>query len=237
MNGIHDMGGMHGFGAVDVDDDAPFHSDWDRTVFAVEKLLRYQSIYGVDEKRHAIERISPTTYLEASYYERWALGAETLLHEIGTVQDDEFEAAIDDHDGTGLLEIDRDEGESADDELVEVVHEGFRSDADYEREPVEPRFEEGEEVVVRNAHPSGHTRCPRYVRRTTGTVETVRGTHVVPDEAVDGKEVAEPLYGVRFDAADLWNDDTDGDAVYVDLWQRYLEATEETKQTAQSASE
>jgi hypothetical protein len=27
MNGIHDMGGMHGFGPVPVDDDARFHAE------------------------------------------------------------------------------------------------------------------------------------------------------------------------------------------------------------------
>lgn len=226
MNGIHDMGGMHGFGAVDVGDDAPFHGDWDRAVFAVEKLLRYQSVYGVDEKRHAIERIDPTTYLKASYYERWAIGAETLLRETGTVQDHELEAAIDDHDCTGPLNIDRDEDKSAADNLVETVHEEFRQDANYDRDSVEPQFESGTEVVVRNDHPSGHTRCPRYVRRAKGIIESVRGTYVVPDDAVRGEEVAEPLYGVRFDTTDLWNDGTDGDTIHVDLWERYLEVEE-----------
>ena len=224
MNGIHDMGGMHGFGSVAVDDDASFHDDWDRAVFAVEKLLRYQSIYGVDEKRYAIERIGPSTYLDASYYERWAMGTETLLRENGVVQDRELETVIDRHDDTGLLDIDRKSVESEETDLTETAHEGFRQDADYEQEPIEPQFEPGTEVIVRNDHPPGHTRCPRYVRRTTGTIETVRGTYVVPDEAVRGEDVAEPLYSVRFDASDLWNDDTDGDTVYVDLWERYLAA-------------
>lgn len=237
MNGIHDMGGMHGFGAVDVEDEAPFHGDWDRSVFAVEKLLRYQSFYGVDEKRHAIERIDPTTYLSASYFERWAMGAETLLHESGAIDEAEFEAAIEDHDDSGLLEIERNGNDTEDETLVDVAHEGFRQDANYDRDPVEPRFERGTEVVVRNDHPLGHTRCPRYVRRTTGTIETVRGTYVVPDEAVRGEEVAEPLYGVRFDAADLWNDDTDGDAVFVDLWERYLEPSNESPQSPPVESE
>ncbi len=224
MNGVHDMGGMHGFGSVDVDDDAAFHDEWERAVFAVEKLLRYQSIYEVDRKRHALERLDPVTYLEASYFERWALGAEKLLLETGTITEDEYLEAIDSHDGTGLFEFDADEG--SDDDLVDLVHGAFGSDAAYDREPLEPRFEAGEAVVVRNDHPEGHTRCPRYVRRAEGTIDAVQGTHVVPDEAAHGTEVAEPLYSVRFEAAELWNDDTDGDAVYIDLWERYLDAAD-----------
>lgn len=228
MNGVHDMGGMHGFGPVDVDDDAAFHDEWEKAVFAVEKLLRYQSVYGVDEKRHALERLDPVTYLDASYFERWALGSEKLLLETDTIAEREFADAIERHDGTGLFDLDRSDSDSSEDELVELVHEAFRADASHDRDPVEPRFEAGDAVVVRNDHPAGHTRCPRYVRRTRGTIESVQGTHVVPDEAAHGSEVAEPLYSVRFEASDLWSDDTDGDAVYIDLWERYLEATHES---------
>jgi nitrile hydratase len=222
MNGIHDMGGMHGFGTVDVEDDAAFHDEWEKAVFGVEKLLRYQSMYGVDEKRHAVERIDPSTYLDASYFERWSLAAEKLLLETGTITAEELLAAIENHDGTELFDIDREDA-AADDDLVELANEAFRSDAAYDREPVEPAFEAGSSVVVRNDHPDGHTRCPRYVRRARGTVDAVQGTYVVPDEAAHGTEVAEPLYSVRFEAEELWNDDTDGDAVYIDLWERYLE--------------
>ena len=226
MNGVHDMGGMHGFGPVDVDDDAAFHDEWEKAVFAVEKLLRYQSIYGVDEKRHALERIDPQTYLEASYFERWALGSEKLLLETDTISQREFVSAIEDHDGTGLFDRERAESDASDDDLVDLVNEAFRADAAYDRDPVEPQFEAGADVVVRNDHPNGHTRCPRYARRARGTIDAVQGTYAVPDEVAHGNEAAEPLYSVRFEASELWNDDTDGDAVYIDLWERYLRPTE-----------
>ncbi|WP_331232397.1 nitrile hydratase subunit beta [Natronorarus salvus] len=226
MNGIHDMGGMHGFGEIDVDD-ASFHDDWERAVFAVEKLLRYQSIYGIDEKRHAIERIDPETYLNVSYFERWALGSETLLLENGTIDQNELRAAVNRGDGINLVD-DRATDRSGDGELVKLTRDGFRQDAAYDRDPIEPQYNLGMRVVVRNDHPAGHTRCPRYVRRARGTIEDVRGTYVVPDEAAHGEEVAEPLYAVRFNANDLWNDDTDGDAIYVDLWERHLKRASET---------
>ncbi len=87
MDGVHDMGGMHGFGAIAREDDEPvFHADWERRVFALD-LLAETFIEGanIDAFRHAIERLEPATYLTASYYEKWALALESLLVEGGVV--------------------------------------------------------------------------------------------------------------------------------------------------------
>ena len=38
MNGIHDMGGMDGFGAIERDDDEPvFHEHWEGRVLALTR--------------------------------------------------------------------------------------------------------------------------------------------------------------------------------------------------------
>ncbi len=88
----------------------------------------------------------------------------------------------------------------------------------------EPRFGPGDRVRVHGWHPPGHTRCPGYVRGTTGTVVRVDGTHSVPDiEAHGTARRYEPTYAVRFDAADLWQDGQHGVSVHVDLWDSYLE--------------
>jgi nitrile hydratase len=40
MNGVHDMGGMDGFGAVVPEQDEPvFHADWERRLFALSQAL------------------------------------------------------------------------------------------------------------------------------------------------------------------------------------------------------
>ena len=42
MNGVHDMGGMHGFGPVKPEPNEPvFHSDWERRVFAMHRAMGY----------------------------------------------------------------------------------------------------------------------------------------------------------------------------------------------------
>ncbi len=84
MNGVHDMGGMDGFGPVVAEKNEPvFHADWERRAFALATVAWRLAPANVDEFRHAIERIPPARYLASSYYERWLAAAETLLVEHG----------------------------------------------------------------------------------------------------------------------------------------------------------
>jgi nitrile hydratase len=82
MSRVHDVGGQTGFGPVQAEDGGgAFHADWEARVWALNAVLRRSGVYNVDEFRDAIERIPPTQYLEASYYERWLVAMETLLTE------------------------------------------------------------------------------------------------------------------------------------------------------------
>ena len=86
MSRIHDVGGMEGFGPIDLtDDDAPFHADWEARVFALNSALVRRGVYSLDEFRDAVERIPPPAYLASSYYERWFSAIQTLLRERGIV--------------------------------------------------------------------------------------------------------------------------------------------------------
>jgi hypothetical protein len=86
MNGIHDVGGMHGFGSVVREENEPvFHADWERHVFAVLNLTIAAGQYHVDEIRHAIERMPPAEYLTTPYYEHWLYATEDLLDKKGVV--------------------------------------------------------------------------------------------------------------------------------------------------------
>jgi hypothetical protein len=83
------------------------------------------------------------------------------------------------------------------------------------------RFAAGDRVRARSADPDGHTRLPRYVRGHVGEVLEVLATWSVPDEVVRGVSRAEPVYTVRFGAAELWG--SGHHAVILDLWESYLE--------------
>src|SRR5258708_3128438 len=96
MNGVHDMGGMDGFGAVVREADEPvFHADWERRLFALVISAMPAAHVNIDEFRHAIERIPPGKYLASSYYERWLAAFETLLVERGIVAREELLAKYD----------------------------------------------------------------------------------------------------------------------------------------------
>jgi hypothetical protein len=94
MNGVHDMGGMDGFGPVVRERNEPvFHAGWEGRIAALASLVMWR--VNADESRHAIERMLPARYLASSYYERWLAAAETLLVEHGVVTREELLAKQD----------------------------------------------------------------------------------------------------------------------------------------------
>ena len=206
VDGIHDLGGMQGFGAVVHSPAEPaFHYRWEAVARALLMVVAGAVSASGGEFRHAIERMEPGHYLTSSYYEHWLTGAATLAVEHGLLTRSELEARA-----GGRFPL-------SGPVLAPPV---FDAGPDVGT----PRFSAGERVRVRQWHPPGHTRCPRYVRGRTGVVARVDGIYSVPDVEAHGSiRRNEPTYSVRFDAADLWQDGQRGVAVHVDLWDSYLE--------------
>ena len=220
MDGIHDLGGMDGFGPVEIEADEPvFHEPWEGWVYSLQVAGMGSGAFNIDEFRHAIERLPPTEYLASSYYERWLAAVEQLFVENGVLAPD----AIDDRQAA----LASDEATFPDDPDVDAygrIAAGLRETFDVDRPERELAFAVGDRIRVRNRHPEGHTRCPQYVRRAEGVVESVRGTEVVPDSRAHGGDDAEPVYNVRFAAEELWGpEEAEGGGVHLDLWERYLE--------------
>jgi nitrile hydratase len=207
MNGVHDMGGMHGFGRIPIEPNEPlFHAGWEGRVLAMQGRGRRAGLFNLDEFRHAIERMPAARYLEASYYERWLTAIETLLLEKGIISREEL--------ATG----------QAAGPVPELAPPAGQ------RPPLRPRFEVGEAVATRNDHRPGHTRLPRYARGRRGVVRSVHGPFLLPDTNAHlaGRDW-EPVYAVEFSAAELWGEGARaGDAVCVDLWESYLKREGET---------
>ena len=206
MDGIHDLGGMQGFGPVGHSAAEPvFHDRWEALAFALLWVVEDALDATEGELRYAMERMDPGHYLTASYYEHWLTAAATLAVEHGLVTRSELEARSGGRfplSGPVLAPLVTDVGPDVD----------------------EPRFGVGDRVRVRECHPAGHTRCPRYVRGKAGVVVRVDGIYSLPDvEAHGSARRHEPTYSVRFDAADLWRDGQHGVSVHVDLWDSYLE--------------
>ena len=70
MDGVHDLGGMHGFGAIPIEEDEPlYHEPWEGRAAAITRHL--MSNTTVDHFRWTIERMPPAEYLASRYNQRW----------------------------------------------------------------------------------------------------------------------------------------------------------------------
>lgn len=219
MNGVHDLGGMQGFGPIEREENEPvFHEPWEGRVRAMMHLGLRLGLYNIDEFRWSVERMDPASYLSASYYEKWLDAIERLYIEKGVIAREELKRRQRNERPSGRS------GERA------SVHPGdllqIRRPAPAQRPSAQrPRFAAGHAVVARNVHPHGHTRLPRYVRGKRGVVHQVRGAYLLPDKNAMGQGAhTEYVYSIRFAARDLWGQNTPAsDAVYIDLWESYLE--------------
>jgi nitrile hydratase beta subunit len=217
MNGVHDMGGMHGMGPVAPEPNEPvFHERWEARTLALNLATAALGKWSIDAGRHSRERIPPAEYLRMSYYEKWLVGLITLLEETGLVSRaelDDMRPSADSAKSTPALTADR---------VAPMLAQG-RSYARPLNRP--PRFVAGQRVRARKINPTGHTRLPRYVRGNLGVIDGLRGAHVFPDSSAHfGGENPQHLYSVRFPARELWGEAASPrDAVYLDLWEDYLE--------------
>jgi nitrile hydratase beta subunit len=203
MNGAHDMGGMHGLGPIVPEADEPvFHARWEARVLALTVAGFGWGRWTVDKWRHQHEKIAGGDYLRMSYYEKWATSLAELVVGAGLVTRDEV--------GSCWPEV----------RAPRTTPSIAAGDA-----PARPSFKVGDSVRTRTINPTGHTRLPRYARGREGVVTRLHGSHVLPDATAHGLgDRRQPLYQVRFEAAELWGPDARGrDAVHLDLWEEYLD--------------
>jgi nitrile hydratase len=240
MDGIHDLGGMHGFGPVRVERDEPvFHARWEGRVYALTGATGGSFAPNLDKFRHAIERLNPVEYLSAGYYGRWLRAIETRLVEAG-----ELPASAVDRLARELAVRPRESGDSPTEEsspreaaappaataaavALAPQRDAARPRSRFRREVDRPPLlHPGDAVRARNLHPSGHTRLPRYVRGKRGRVETIYAAYVFPDtHAHDLGEEPQYLYCVAFEGEELWGPQAEpGTSVRLDLFEPYLES-------------
>jgi nitrile hydratase subunit beta len=217
MDGVHDMGGMDGFGKVEPEPNEPvFHHRWEGRVLAMSRAIGVFRTWTIDTSRYVIELLSPSVYLTSAYYERWFLRNVRLLTERGFIDADEVAAGRALRPGKSLSR-----GRFTLADVERVVRRGS-----YGRPaPAPARFKVGDRVRVKNIHPTTHTRLPRYARGHVGVIERLHGAHVFPDSAAAGKgEDPQWLYTVRFDAQELWGADADPKLkVSIEAFGPYLE--------------
>ena len=222
MDGIHDLGGMDGLGAIPREDDEPvFHADWERRAFALSEAAGWTVPTSIDAFRQEVERMPPADYLSAPYYARWLYALESLLERAGAVTRTEIETrlagapprpAAAPHPSVCRPPM----------AMRQIV-----KGSDYRRAEAEvpKRFQVGDAVIARNIHPPNHTRLPRYARGRRGEIAGDHGVFVFPDSNAQGMgERPQHLYAVRFAARELWGPGAaETDCLFLDLFEDYLE--------------
>jgi nitrile hydratase len=215
MNGVHDMGGMHGMGLVEHEKNEPvFHAPWEARVFALNRALGAWGKWNLDASRHSRELIPPAEYLRMTYYEKWLAGFTALAVEHGLVTRAELE--------TGIPASPKTTPPLTADGVSRLVSRGAPAKRDV---TIAPRFKAGQRVRARNINPTGHTRLPRYARGKPGVIVRDHGVFVFPDSNAHFRgENPQHLYSVRFAARDLWGTQAaPRDFVYLDMWDDYLD--------------
>jgi nitrile hydratase len=216
MDGIHDMGGMHGFGKVEPEPNEPvFHADWEGRCLAITRAMGYTGVWTIDQTRAGIEELPPEVYLESSYYRKWALRLENLVVALGLAGADELTVGHALRPGRTLAR-----------KLEPAEVPNTLTRGSFARPPQAPaRFKAGDRVRTKNMHPPTHTRLPRYARGRVGTIEALRGCHVFPDTVAIGQgEDPQWLYTVLFEAHELWGDAAEPSlTISIEAFEPYLE--------------
>ncbi len=216
MDGIHDLGGMQGFGPVHVKTgDADFRDmeDWEKRMWGLARNPLAPGI-TIDWFRHGIERLVPADYLSFAYFNKWCANYLMLMLDNGTITiEDVKRGHVEDRDPPAAART-----------LEEALQINSKASVSFEIEsPTEPGFAGGQAVRTHRQMPSNHTRLPRYARDARGTIIAYHGCHALPDEGAKGKHVGEHLYTVSFAAGELWGQDADPrDTVTLDLWESYF---------------
>ena len=191
MDGVHDMGGMHGFGTVVPDGEA---------------LPR--GLGAAALRAHAASRGSPASppplraMIESMLARRvprslattsaGSARLERRLELAGSITPGDVAAAI---GAPGRRRAARCRDVRAGGAASHGA--GARGGVDGRRH--RPALPAGDRVRVRRMRPEGHTRCPRYVRGAAGVIERVHGDDHLADVLARGEDAPlEAVYAVRF---------------------------------------
>ena len=219
ITGIHDMGGVPGYGRVEPERDEPvFHEHWEGRVFGLVTSVKDAL------SRPNLESLDPDDYL-SGYYRRWMMALERGLIERGVLGANELSAKTDyfrhnpDARPTRVL----------DPELTERVRQGMYRQLQVRKEQAAPpAFAVGDVVRARRIEHGGHTRLPRYAQGKSGSIAQIFAAYDFPDDSPTAKDApVQQLYSVRFEGSELWGESAEsGTAVYIDMWESYLESIE-----------
>jgi nitrile hydratase len=172
------------------------------------------------EFRAVVEQMPPAEYLSTSYYEHWLFQLERYCEQQNWCSREDLRQRMAAASPAGPPPA----GNSAvrAEQVMPMLLKGGVNRAEVASDP---RFAVGDRVRMRRDNPPTHTRLPNYVRGCVGTVTAAHGGFALADAQARGRhDVAEHLYTVRFEAAEVWGRNAEaGSAFYLDLHESYMD--------------
>jgi len=218
MNNVHDMGGMQGYGPIEIDDPSVvFHEKWERKAFALSVAINTAGLWNIDGSRAVRESLPPLQYLSNSYYQIWLDALQKQLISTGMVTQQELSTGK--AQGPGLPGVKA----LGVEQLPAALMRGWPSARATDHGA---RFQIGQQVRTIEAHPKTHTRLPAYCRDKVGVITNVHGMHVFPDKSAIGPDDPQWLYTVEFTGCEIWGADTSASSISLNCWEPYLKAVE-----------
>lgn len=222
MDGIHDLGGVEGYGPVPyvAEERARVTRHWEGVAGAAIFALMRSGLTNIDAHRHRIERLDPERYFPIGYWGRWLAAVESAMVDQGVTSPTTIDERIRHHGGQPALS-------AAPPRLHPTVGlEARTHDPGFIRRIEEsPRFAPGDRVMtLPHAPHRGHHRLPRYARGRRGRIARVYPAFTFPDTMAHGRgEQPCYVYAVAFAASELWGPDADPAQVcHLDTFEPYL---------------
>jgi nitrile hydratase len=225
VNGIHDLGGRDGIGAINPTESEPvWKAEWEKHAHTFFPLAFRAGFFGVDSFRYGMEQMDPVEYLTSPYYEHWVHSVTHHGVRKGLLDPEEIEKRTQyylEHPDAPLPEDKDPEGE-----LVAFIEAVIPAGAPAGRDTGKvAKFSVGDRVTVVSDAPHGHTRKANYIRGKTGVIELAHGEMIYPDTAGnDLGEAPEHVYTVRFTNEELWGAGAaePNGSVTFDVWEPYI---------------
>lgn len=233
---VHDVGG---------EPDAPMKYEdkqyelWEHMTYVTCEVLAWRGIWLSEERRRIGNvDVGRAIYLGLPYYGRWLLAVARVLVEkhhisLGELTERMVDVKARYADGLAGKRLEakpKCEGDGG--QVKRNYHHkhavGKGDPQVYSGQAGKPKFEVGDQVVVRELPILLYTRTPEYVRGATGEIAQVSyESPAAEDEAWDRRDAqAEWFYIVRFNLSKLWYGytGTATDTLQTEVPERWLEA-------------
>lgn len=232
----HYIGGLEGLAPSSFEKQV-FVQPWEKRIFGIHVAMMalsnhlaavktvptaFKSFWTWGHLRKGAEGMNPFDYFKYRYYEKWLGGISGFFVESGYVSQTDLDTKTAAYLENLEAPLPQGGEPAIDQQVMEYLRVGDSPKCDVE---LQPKFQVGDTVVVRNPPTVEHCKLPGYLRTQKGIVEVVYdGAYNYYFSTGDGVGDPMPIYNVKFDSHDIWGNLSEPKTwIYVQIFEAYLE--------------